>query len=144
MNPFTHENKYLFTRVSEARRGGESDLEGDEGLIGRVMDEHPEFDPFWSMGELAAQPQEVGDTVVNPFVHTALHVVVEKQLESLVPMEAATALHRLMQEGGARHESIHRILEVYAECYFYTFRRGLLFEETVYSDLLKQLKAQAE
>jgi hypothetical protein len=41
------------------------------------MDLHPELDAMWDLGELSATPQEVNGTVVNPFIHTALHVLIE-------------------------------------------------------------------
>jgi hypothetical protein len=139
MNIFNNENKMRFTQIAEAREKGKS-LEGENALIARVMDNHPEFDLFWPLGDLAALPQEVGDSVVNPFVHTALHLVVEKQVESLSPQETAAALYHLEKSGCTRHEALHQILTIYAENYFYTFRRGEAFEETVYIEMLKELR----
>jgi len=141
MNIFNNENKLRFTQIAEARKEGKS-LEGENALIARVMDNHPEFDIFWPLGELAAHPQEVGDSVVNPFVHTALHLAVEKQAEALSPQETAAALYHLEKSGCTRHDALHQILAIYSEIYFYTFRRGEAFEETIYIEMLKELRGK--
>jgi hypothetical protein len=93
------------------------------------------------MGEYAAQPQEVNGTVVNPYVHTALHVIIEKQIENLSPPETLNTLKSLETAGQSRHDALHRILSIYAEIYFYNFRKGLTFDELSYVELLRDLTA---
>ncbi|MBI5197691.1 MAG: DUF1841 family protein [Nitrospirae bacterium] len=139
MSLFDKSHQVKFTRVAAARQE-DAILEGEDDIIARMMDLHPEFDLFWPMGEYAAQPQEVNGTVVNPYVHTALHVIVEKQIENLAPPETFTALQSLQTTGQSRHDALHRILSIYAEIYFYNFRKGLTFDELSYVELLRDLK----
>ncbi len=138
MNLFDKEHQTRFARVAEARHHGPR-LEGEDARIAGVMEEHLEFDPYWPLGELAAVPQEIGETVVNPFVHTALHLIIEQQIERLAPSETAAALRRLEESGLPRHEALHRVMALYAEIYFATFRRGEAFEEPLYAEKLREL-----
>ncbi|MEO5656234.1 MAG: DUF1841 family protein [Nitrospiria bacterium] len=135
---FDRDNQWRFTTIAKKRLTG-VELEGEEALIAHAMNLHPELDPLWDLGEASATPQEVNGTVVNPFIHTALHVLVEKQLEEKSPPEALTALDVLLARGVDRHEAVHAIAALYADLYFTTFRRGQSFEETSYIELLKQL-----
>jgi hypothetical protein len=135
---FDRDNQWRFTTIARKRLENAS-IEGEDELIAQAMDLHPELDPLWELGELSATPQEVNGTVVNPFIHTALHVLVEKQLLTKSPPEIVDALSRLTDKGIDRHEAVHAIASVYAELYFTTFRRGQQFEELTYVELLKQL-----
>jgi hypothetical protein len=135
---FDRDNQWRFTTIARKRLENAS-IEGEDELIAQAMDLHPELDPLWELGELSATPQEVNGTVVNPFIHTALHVLVEKQLLTKSPPEIVDALSRLTDKGMDRHEAVHAIASVYAELYFTTFRRGQQFEELTYVELLKQL-----
>lgn len=140
---FDKDNQWRFTRIAKKRVAGE-DLEGEEALIARAMDLHPELDAIWELGELSASPQEINGTIVNPFIHTALHVLIDKQLEEKSPTEVVATLTALIARGMDRHEAVHAIASVYAELYFTTFRRGQSFEETSYVELLKQLASVDE
>ncbi|MFZ5862767.1 MAG: DUF1841 family protein [Nitrospirota bacterium] len=138
---FDRDNQWRYTGIAEKRRQN-TPLDGEDELIAQAMDLHPELDPLWELGELSATPQEVNGTVVNPFIHTALHVLVEKQLQTKSPPEIVDALNVLLRRGVDRHEAVHAIASVYADLYFTTFRRGQQFEELTYVELLKQLVAE--
>lgn len=138
---FDRDNQWRFTTIAKKRLQAVP-LDGEDELIAQAMDLHPELDPLWELGEMSATPQEINGTVVNPFIHTALHVLVEKQLQSKSPPEIADALNALLNRGIDRHEAVHAIASVYAELYFTTFRRGQQFEELTYVELLKQLVAE--
>jgi hypothetical protein len=140
---FDRDNQWRFTTIAKKRRQAVH-LEGEDALIAEAMDLHPELDPTWELGELSATPQEVNGTVVNPFIHTALHVLIEKQLTDKSPPEIVDTLNALLRRGMGRHETVHTIASVYAELYFTTFRRGQHFEETTYVEMLKQLAEPTE
>jgi hypothetical protein len=140
---FDRDNQWRFTTIAKKRRQADP-LEGEDALIAQAMDLHPELDPLWELGERSATPQEVNGTVVNPFIHTALHVLIEKQLTDESPPEIVDTLTALLRRCVDRHEAVHAIASVYADLYFTTFRRGQQFEEGTYVELLKQLAAPAE
>jgi hypothetical protein len=109
---FDRDNQWRFTTIAKKRR--QALLDGEDALIAQAMDLHPELDPLWELGELSATPQEVNGTVVNPFIHTALHVLIEKQLTHKSPPETADTLATLLHRGVDRHEAVHAIASVYA------------------------------
>jgi hypothetical protein len=90
---FDRDNQWRFTTIARKRLENAS-IEGEDELIAQAMDLHPELDPLWELGELSATPQEVNGTVVNPFIHTALHVLVEKQLLTKSPPEIVESANR--------------------------------------------------
>lgn len=130
----------LIGKVSEKLQSGEP-LFGMEGMIAEVMREHPEFKPFWDRGEEMAFPQEVDGTVVNPLVHTGLHVVAEKQLKDDDPEEVRLVLAHLQSQGKSRHEALHLIALAWGEHYFRSVRRGNPMEELSYIEDLRALIA---
>jgi len=128
----------MYSAVWDKMKKGEV-LSGDTELIAETMIAHPEFDPFWSAGETAFQPQEINGFVVNPLVHTGLHVTIEKQLDSDDPVEVRVALHSLLGKGISRHEAIHQIAGIWGDLYFRSVRRGGPFEEWTYLQELTRL-----
>ncbi len=58
----------------------------------------------------------------NALVHATFHVAIESQLAEAIP-EVRDALDRLMGEGLDRHEAIHAIGSVLAECTWSALRR---------------------
>jgi hypothetical protein len=136
---FDKDDQWRYTTIARRRRTPDASFEGEDEMIAEAMALHPELDPIWEQGELSASPQEVNGTVVNPFIHTALHVVIEKQVQDKSPVEVVETLNTLTTRGMDRHEVVHRIAELFAHVYFTTFRRGQSFEETSYTELLKQL-----
>ena len=117
-------------------------MDGEDALIANIMDQHPEFDEIWHLGEMSSYPQEVNGTIVNPFLHMTLHVIIEKQIETENPPEVAETLKILLAQHLDRHEAIHRIVTVYADLYFRNFRKGAAFEESIYLEQLKQLRGE--
>jgi len=135
---FSKEAVFLYKSVWEKMKTGETQ-EGDAGLIAETMKAHPEFEPFWGMGEAAFQPQEVNGYIVNPLVHIGLHVIVEKQISSDEPMEVSVAIRQLLSQGIPRHEAIHHVAGIWGNLYFRSVRRGDPMEEWVYLQELMAL-----
>jgi hypothetical protein len=129
----------LYSMVWEQMKRG-TPLSGDSEMIAEVMKEHPEFDPFWSSGETAFQPQEINGFIVNPLVHTGLHVVIEKQIASDDPMEVGITLRHLLEKGVTRSEAIHQIAGIWGNLHFRSVRRGDSMEEWVYLQQLEALR----
>ncbi len=141
MNIFEKSDQWRFTRIAE-HRAGKLPLDGEDALIANIMDQHPEFDEIWPLGEMSSHPQEVNGTIVNPFIHTTLHMIIEKQIDMENPPEVAETLQALLAQRLDRHEAIHRIVSVYADLYFRNFRKGAAFEEGIYLEGLKELRGE--
>jgi hypothetical protein len=131
----------IYSAVWEKIKNKE-ELSGDAELIAETMIAHPEFDPFWCAGETAFQPQEINGFVVNPLVHTGLHVTIEKQLDSDDPVEVRMALKGLLEKGVSRHEAIHQIAAIWGDLYFRSVRRGGPFEDWTYTQGLERLAGE--
>ncbi len=133
----------IYSSVWERIKKGE-ELSGDAELIAETMIMHPEFDPFWTAGETAFQPQEINGFVVNPLVHTGLHVTIEKQLDMDDPVEVRMALQGLIKSGVTRHEAIHQIAGVWGDLYFRSVRRGGPFEDWTYTQALMVMAGEPQ
>ncbi len=139
---FSKQALSMYFKVWDRMKKGE-ELSGDAEMIADVMKAHPEFDPWWPQGEMAFHPQEIDGYIVNPLIHTGLHVAVEKQLFSQSPEEVEVVFKTLLEKGLPRHEAIHRIAGLWGDLYFRSVRRGDPMEESTYIEELKMLMEQA-
>ncbi|MFQ5483050.1 MAG: DUF1841 family protein [Nitrospinaceae bacterium] len=135
---FDKDTQQRILRVA-GQRMEDQPIDEIDSRIAHIMDMHPEFNDIWEMGEMAVYPQEIDGKVVNPFVHTVLHVVVDKQILDDSPEFVAATRRRLLAEGAAEHEALHGIIGVYAELYFRNFRRGETFSNLDYKSELEKL-----
>jgi len=138
---FDKESQSRILKVAELRREGKEIDEMDE-RIDFVMDMHPEFDELWEMGELACYPQEVDGKIVNPLVHTVLHVRVDRQLIIESPPFVLETKQRLEEAGMDSHEVLHAIIQEYANIHFDNFRKDRGFDDLAYHTKLKNLNFQ--
>jgi len=138
---FSKQATDIYSGVWEKIKSGET-LSGDAELIAETMIAHPEFNPYWAAGETAFQPQEINGYVVNPLVHTGLHVTIEKQLDVDDPVEVRMALKGLLEKGITRHEAIHQIAGVWGDLYFRSVRRGGPFEDWTYTQELMRMAGE--
>lgn len=141
MLTFDKETQVRILRVAGDRADGKS-IETLDQRIAHIMDLHPEYDEIWKQGELATYPQEINGQVVNPFVHTVLHAIVDKQILNGDPDFVAETYNRLMNEGMDEHDCLHAIIAIYAELYFANFRKGSQFDYLDYSSRLSQISFQ--
>ena len=135
---FDKETQTRILRVASDRQQGRSLEELDE-RIGHVMDLHPEFEEIWTMGEMAAYPQEINGEIVSPFVHTVLHTIVDSQLRTEQPEFVVQTFKRLRDQGMEEHDTLHAIIAVYADIHFASFRQGKPFDQLDYESRLDYL-----
>ncbi len=140
---FDKETQTQILRVAGERVGGGDIAEVDQ-RIAEVMNMHPEFDAAWEMGDMAIYPQEINGMVINPFVHTVWHVMVDKQIQDESPEFVAETYNRLMKEGLDSHEALHAIIGVYADLYYGNFRKGDGFSNLDYEVNLERLSVNPE
>jgi hypothetical protein len=114
-----------FCEIWQALQAGES-LTGEEGRIGRILEEHPEYREAWDRDE---PPGESEYTIggVNPFLHVSSHVAVENQLALGHPPDVVEAKERMERNGTPPHEAIHRIGAILME----EIRRALLAKRPI-------------
>ncbi len=135
---FDKDTQTRILRVAADRQEGKS-FEELDSRIAYVMDMHPEFEEIWTQGEMAAFPQEINGKVVSPFVHTVLHVTIDKQLQVGDPDFVRETYDRLISEGIEEHEGLHAIMGVYSDLYFTSFRKGRQFDNLDYESQLANM-----
>ena len=140
---FDKESQQRILRVAADKNEGRPKEELDERIAG-VLELHPEFDPIWEEGEMASQPREIDGMIVNPFVHTVLHVIIDRQLQLGDPEHVAEAYKRLTSQRMGSHEALHAIIAVYADLYFTSFRIGGQFDSLDYESQINGLSYKAD
>jgi len=135
---FDKETQVRILRVASDRHHGR-DIEELDSRIAHVMDLHPEFEEIWTMGEMAAYPQEINGQIVSPFVHTVLHTIVDSQIRTEQPEFVIQAFNKLLEQGMEEHEVLHAIIAVYADLHFSSFRQGKPFDQLDYESRLGYL-----
>ena len=135
---FDKETQVRILRVASDRHQGR-DIEELDSRIAHVMDLHPEFEEIWTMGEMAAYPQEINGQIVSPFVHTVLHTIVDSQIRTEQPEFVIQAFNKLLEQGMEEHEVLHAIIAVYADLHFSSFRQGKPFDQLDYESRLGYL-----
>jgi hypothetical protein len=135
---FDKETQVRILRVASDRQQGRGVEELDE-RISYVMDMHPEFEEIWTMGEMAAYPQEINGQVVSPFVHTVLHTIVDSQIRTEQPEFVVDAFNKLLKQGMEEHEVLHAIIASFADLHFASFRQGKPFDQLDYQSRLGYL-----
>ncbi len=127
----------IYQQITEGK-----EIINDEEVVADTIRLHPEFDPFWPDGESAIHPQEIDDYVVNPLIHTGLHVIVEKQILDKNPEEVDSTLNTLLANGISRHDAMHQIIGLWGELYFRSVRQSSSLYEWEYIELLNRLAEQ--
>lgn len=140
---FDKETQMQILRVAGERAGGGDIAEVDQ-RIAHVMDMHPEFNATWEMGDMALYPQEIDGMVINPFVHTVWHVMVDKQIEDEAPEFVAETYIRLIDQGLDKHDALHAIIGIYADLYYGNFRKGDPFSNLDYEVKLSHLSVNPD
>ncbi len=135
---FDKETQKRILDAAKNRLEGNKPNEEDSRIFD-IMDMHPEMDETWKLGELASYPQEINGMVVNPFVHTVLHLIVDTQISSESPEYVEDTFARLRDEGMEEHEALHAIIAIYADLYFSNFRKGGSFSYLDYESRLKNI-----
>lgn len=96
-----------FIGIWKAIQAGD-DLEGEDAVIGAIMEEHPEYREAWDREEPPRQ-QDYAIEGVNPFLHVSTHLVVENQAALGQPPEVREATDRMERNGRSSHDAAHRI-----------------------------------
>lgn len=139
---FDKETQQRILRVAGQRIEGQDIDEIDE-RIAHVMDLHPEYEEIWKMGEMAVYPQEIDGKVVNPFVHTVLHVTVDKQIADETPDFVLETFNRLKMKAVRSMKSCMPSLEFMLICILRT-SGGDTFSNLDYKAELDQLYLNKE
>jgi hypothetical protein len=134
---FRQANRENFHRIWEAGKEGRA-LAAEEKRFADAMQAHPEYHNTWEFSDVVG-PANYEIEGVNPFLHIAAHAMIEAQLETNDPPEAAQALQRLRGSGIDRHQAIHHIAAEMFEVMFPVLKEGKVFNIQRYRKRLRRL-----
>ena len=122
-------NMKEFHSIWEDSKAGKV-LEGDEKVIAHLMKQHPEFHQEFEMADVYADIdlQYDPDKEVNPFLHIAIHSIVENQLAANDPPEVAEFFKRRKYKKETRHETSHMVGLFIMEQIFEILKNGVPFD----------------
>jgi len=80
------------------------------------------------------------DPRYNPYLHDAIHEIVENQIREGKPKETKETLDRLMNLGYTRHEAIHKIGAVVVDNIYNVLKKKQEFNEKGFAKKLHALK----
>ncbi len=120
-----------------------AELDGRDRRLAEVLGQHPEYHHVWKDVESLGGEDLTLDGV-NPFVHVAMHHVVEDQLANNDPPQTALTLEALLKAGTDRHDGVHAIAAVVAQEMYDMLRVGRVFDRDAYVEALHDLARTAK
>ena len=113
-------------------------LEGEEKIIGELMQQHKEFYNEWESTNFDYEYDP--DTEVNPFLHIQFDLIVMNQMNNNNPAQTKITYDSLIKHNHSHLEATHKIASVLAEEIWSVFSFKKEFNEKRYIDKLKKLK----
>ncbi|MGZ3535546.1 MAG: DUF1841 family protein [Thermodesulfobacteriota bacterium] len=134
--------QHLHNIWQKAQSGHLEDLNEEERRLAEVMLAHSEeyFNQFEFADVLADREFNPGE--VNPFMHVALHALLEKQLKDHEPIEALQFYNAMLRNRCAGHESIHLLMGILLKFLFPILKKRGRFDLDGYRKLLKICKTR--
>jgi hypothetical protein len=105
----------FYCQAWESQRQGKT-LQPLQAQIVAVIEKHPEYHALLENSEQAVAREylpELGET--NPFLHLAMHLAIQEQIDTNRPAGIRELYHRLLMKTGDRHELEHKLMECLAE-----------------------------
>ena len=110
-----------------------------EDSLARLINEHPEYQPWLQQGDRALQADFLPESgMSNAFLHLSLHLAIREQVATDRPTGIAHLHQRLARRHGA-HEAEHHMIEVLAETLWDSQRQQRAPDEQTYLERLRQL-----
>jgi len=114
-----------------ARREVREQLDPPARRLLELLEAHKEYRAYWEGAEPGADE--------NPFLHVSYHQVLNDQLDSGEPPEAAEAVERLEGQGLGDHEAQHEVMRVLIRELLDMVNRRGPFDAERYREHLRQL-----
>jgi len=133
------QNRDYYFRLWERVQSHEPLISPEEALAAEVMKAHPEFHEIWNSPELYKGREFNGSAEENPFLHVAMHVVIEAQLRTGEPPIVREYAQERLNLGIDAHEVAHELAKTFVAQLFKALRSGKLFDHERYT---KALEAQ--
>ena len=118
-------------------------LEPLQARIVAVIEQHPEYQAVLENSEQALAREylpELGET--NPFLHIAMHLAIQEQIDTNRPAGIRELYNRLLIKTGDRHELEHKLMECLAEMIWQVQKYGKTPDEKRYLACIKSIAAE--
>jgi hypothetical protein len=126
-----------------AKSGNLNMLNAEEKRLGEVMLEHEDqYAKQFEMADILRDHRFDPESEEDPFLHIALHTIVENQLEAKDPIEAYQFFNAMRKKKVSRHDAIHLIAAMLAPLIVSTLKQNKFFDLEKYKSLLKKCKGK--
>lgn len=127
--------------IWEPAKAGSEPEDEEEKQACRAVKAHEELRNIWESADVIDEAVlEYPAGGVNPFVHIALHMVVEAQIEKNDPQGIREIAYSLESKGISRHEIVHGIGGIIAEEISRMSKRGNSFNPNGYMRSIRKRK----
>jgi hypothetical protein len=128
------------------RRAQDGQLDGlseEERRLAEIMLAHSDeyFNQF-EFADVLADREFNPESETNPFMHVALHAVLEKQVKDHEPIEALQFYNAMLRNKCTAHEAIHLLMGILLRFLFPIFKQTSSFDLNGYRKLLKLYKTR--
>ncbi|ADJ28707.1 DUF1841 family protein [Nitrosococcus watsonii] len=130
--------RQVFLEVRKKQREKEP-LSPLEALMEKVIDQHPEYHPFLDHEESLQQEFSGQKGQENPFLHMALHISLQEQIQVDRPPGIREIYQTLASRSPHLHQAEHRMMECLAQMLWQAQSNGNPLSEEIYLDCLRRL-----
>ncbi|QBQ54988.1 DUF1841 family protein [Nitrosococcus wardiae] len=130
--------RQIFLAVREKQRAQEP-LSPLEAIIGQVIDQHPEYYPLLDRKESLEQEFSGQNGQENPFLHMALHISIQEQINVDRPPGIRGIYQTLASRFPDLHQTEHRMMECLAQTLWDAQDTGRPPSEEAYLGCLRRL-----
>jgi hypothetical protein len=130
--------RQVFLKVRRKQRAREP-LSSLEALIGQIIDQHPEYHPLLDHKESLEQEFSGQNGQENPFLHMALHISIQEQINVDRPSGIRDIYQTLASRSPDLHQTEHRIMGCLAKILWQAQDTGAPAVEEAYLDCLRRL-----
>ncbi|MBM4347019.1 MAG: DUF1841 family protein [Deltaproteobacteria bacterium] len=141
---FRQANRQHLHHIWRRAQSGHLDgLREEETRLAEVMLAHSDeyFNQF-EFADVLADREFHPESEVNPFMHVALHALLEKQVKDRVPIEALQLYNAMLRNGCTAHEAIHLLMGILLKFLFPILTKRGRFDLDGYRKLLRVYKTQ--
>lgn len=135
-------HEYLYTIWQAAKTGDLELFSGESERLATIMLEHDEYHNQFEIADHLHDHEYDVDQEGNPFLHIAIHAVVENQLEAREPIEVYQFYKAMRKHVVPRHEIVHMIGAILAPLTFDVKQEGQPFDLGRYVRILKKCKTK--
>lgn len=127
-------------------RAKDRDFEGlddEKQLLAEIMVEHEdEFHNQFEFADLTYDHEYDPDTEFNPFLHIAIHSIVETQLAQKEPIETLQFYNAIRKKKYSHHDAIHFVGQIVSCMIFDMLKNKKPYNSELYRKLLKKYKSR--